>query len=145
VAPKQFGIELREFLDLLLERTEMLHALAGVLLLLLGFEEEFVHFTDRQTLGEIIKRPVLGSAVMALALSFAAGGKALDEGGAEQIRRNVQLLEEKALALAQSQSGLASVVEYPRHIYSKDREITCRVNEKETAPEMRKCLNHWER
>jgi len=79
LTPKEFGIELREFLDLLLERAEMLHTLAGGVLLLLGFEEELIHFTDRQTLAEIIKRAVPGPAVMALALRFAASGKALDE------------------------------------------------------------------
>src|SRR5690348_16796569 len=117
----------------------MLNALAGVLLLVRSFQEELVHFAHRQALREIIERSVLGSAVMALALSFAAGREALDDGSAQQIRRHVQLLEEKAFALAQRQSGLAGLVKYPRHVYGEDAEIAGTVNKKENARKMRNC------
>jgi hypothetical protein len=33
------------------------------------------------------------------------------------------LLEKKAFALAQSQSGLAGLIEYPRHLYGEDRKM----------------------
>src|SRR5687768_9671971 len=119
---------------------EMLDALAGGVLLRLGLEKELVDLAHGQTLGEVIKGAVFGPAVMALALSFATPSKTLDDRGAEQVRGNIQLLQEKAFALAQGQGGLAGVVEYPRHVYGEDRKTGGRRQQKETALRMRKCL-----
>jgi hypothetical protein len=51
------------------------------------------------------------------------------------------LLEEKAFALAQSQSGLAGVIEYPRHVYGEDRKTDGSSQQKENAFPMRNCLS----
>ena len=77
----------------------MLDAQAGHLLLGLGLQEEFVHFAHRQTLGQVIEGTVLGTAVMTMALGFAAGGKALDDRRAKKIGWHTQLLEQPSLPL----------------------------------------------
>jgi hypothetical protein len=133
------GIDLGEFLQLLLKRAEMLHARTGRLLLGRGFEEELIHFAHGQALGQIIERAMLGATVMTMALGFATSGKALHDRSAEEVSGNVQLLQEKASALAESQGGLARVIENPRHVYGEDKESAARVNEKESAPETRQC------
>jgi hypothetical protein len=79
-SPQQFGVNLGEFLHLFLELAVMLDAGASGLLLVGGFEEELVYFAHSQALGQVVKRAVLGSALMAMAVGFAAAGKPLDQG-----------------------------------------------------------------
>jgi hypothetical protein len=139
LAPEQFGVNLREFLQLLLQGAEVFGPLACGLLLRFTLQEELVHLPHRQALGQIIEWTMLGSAIMTMAPRFATGGKTLHHRSAQEIGRNAQLLEEKALALAQSQRGLAGVVEYPRHVYGEDKKTPSAVNKKENAAKMRKC------
>ena len=117
----------------------MLRTRAGALLLDWGFEEELIHFAHGQTLGEVIERAMLGAAVMTMALGFPASGKTLDHRGAEEIGGDVRLPEEKSPALAESQCGFACVLENPSHVYGEDTKRAAQVNEKENAPETRKC------
>jgi hypothetical protein len=111
------GIDLGEFLQLLLEQAKMFHAGASGLPLIIGFEQELIHFAHRQTLGQIIERAMFGPAVMTMAPGFATSGIALHDRGAEQVGGRVQLLKKKVFALAESQGGFARQIEYPRHAY----------------------------
>lgn len=95
----------------------MLRPRARRVLLGFGFEKELIHFTDGQTLGEIIERTMFSATVMAMALSFATGGKALHDGSAEKVGGDVELAEEELFALAKRQGGFACVIENPRHVY----------------------------
>jgi hypothetical protein len=108
---------LGEFLQLLLQQVEMVHPRAGRLLLILGFEQEFIDFTDGQTLDQVMKGAVFWTAVATVALGFAAGGITLDDRSAEEVGRNIQLAQQEAFALAQSQGGGAPEIKYPSHIY----------------------------
>ena len=81
----------------------MLDARPGHLPLGLGLQEEFVHFAHGQTLGQVVVGAVLAAAVMTMALGFAAGAKALDDRGAQNIGRNPQLLAEPSFPVTESQ------------------------------------------
>ena len=85
MAPEEFGVDLGEFLHLLLEQAKMPHAGTSGLPLIVGFEQELIHFAHRQALGQIIERAMFGAAVMTMAASFAAGGITLHDRGAEQV------------------------------------------------------------
>jgi len=139
LAPEQFGVDLRELLQLLLKSAEVFGALTGGLLLLRALEEELVHLTHRQALGQIVEGTMLGPPVMTMALGFATSGKTLHNRSAQEVRRDVELLEKKLFAPAQSQRGFSSVTEYPCHVYGKDMKTAKEVNEKENAPRMRNC------
>jgi len=78
------------------------NAVSALLLLGLGFEQEFKDPARDQTDRQIIKRAVLGP-LRAGAIGFATGGKTLDEGGAQELGRNAQLPQERSFALAQRQ------------------------------------------
>ena len=55
----------------------------------LGLQEELIHFTDRQTLGQVVEGTVLGPTVMTMALGFAAGGKAASFEPLKGLRKGV--------------------------------------------------------
>jgi hypothetical protein len=141
---QQFGIDLGKFLDLILELAVALDASAGGLLLGRGFEKKLVDVAGGQALGQKVKGPVFLSAMMTAATGFAATGKTLDQGGAQEVGEDFDLGEEKAFALAQGQSGLAFGGMNPCHIYGKDSKTGGDVKEKENAVQMRICLTlNW--
>jgi len=137
---QQFGVDLRELLDLLLELMEVVNAVFGGLLLSGTFEEELVHFSHGQTLSQIIKGTVFVSSMAAVAIGFATAAESLDQRGAQAIGRDLDLGEQEAFAFAQSQGGFVGI-EYLSHNYGKDDKNGIGVNKKESAPEMRKCLS----
>jgi hypothetical protein len=96
---QQFGVDLREFLQSLPQTMVSLDALSALLLLGVGFEQEFKHAARDQTDGQIVKRAVLAP-LSAGAVGFAAGGETLDEGGSQQLGWNAQLTQERSFALA---------------------------------------------
>src|SRR6266404_964949 len=55
--------------------------------------------------------------MMAVAIGLATAGEALDEGGPEGVGQDLELGEQEAFALAQSQGGFASRDIYIRAIY----------------------------
>ena len=116
LAAQELGIDLGELLQLLLKLAIVVHPRFGLLLLRLALEEELIDFAHGQTLSEIEERAVFIPSVMTVAIGFAALGKALNKGGPEEVGMNLEVFEEKFLALAQSQSGFAFKVEYPSHI-----------------------------
>jgi hypothetical protein len=138
LTPQQFGVDLRDLFELLLQGTKMLGALAGRSLLRFTLEEKLIHFAHRQALGQIVEGAMLGSPVMTMTLGFATRGKAFHDRSAQKVGGNSQLPKEKAFALAQSQSGFTGVIEYPRHVYGQDKKIAAPVNKKENAPKIRK-------
>jgi hypothetical protein len=79
LSPQQFGVNLRQFLQLFLELAVMFDGLLSGLLLGRALQEEFVNLAHRQTLGQVVKRAVFIAAVMAVAVGFAAPGETLDQ------------------------------------------------------------------
>ena len=112
---EQLGVDLREFLQLLLQLPVMRDAGPGLLLLGLGFEEEFGDFAHGQALGEVVEGTVFRAPVMAAAVLFAANRETLDERGAKQARVDFELSQKEVLTLAQGQGGLAAQAVYPSH------------------------------
>jgi hypothetical protein len=70
--PQQFGVNLGEFLQLLLESAVVLDGVLSRLALGRGSQEEFVDLAHRQALGQVIEGAVFISTVVALAVGFAA-------------------------------------------------------------------------
>jgi len=114
---QQFGVDLREFLELLVEMAVMLDAIASGLLLGRGLEQELIDLTHGQALGQIMKGAMFVSAVTAVTLGFAAAGETFDQGGAQRVREDLELREQKMFALAQGQRGFAGGAVYPSHMY----------------------------
>ena len=84
-APAQeFGIDLRQFLELLLELPVMGDAGLGGLSRGGGGEGEFVDFADGQALGQEIEGAMFTTAMMAVTVGFATAGEPLDKGGAKE-------------------------------------------------------------
>jgi hypothetical protein len=113
---EQFGIDLREFLDLIVELPVMGDAVLGGLPLGGGGEEELVDFADGQALGQEIEGAVFIAALMTVTVDFAAAGEPLDEGGAQAVGEDFELGDQEALALSQGQRGLAGGGVYLCHI-----------------------------
>lgn len=130
---QQFGVDLRKLLDLILQLTVMLDALADGVPLGRCFEQKLVDVTGGQALGQEVKGPVFIPAMMAVAVGFAATGEPLDQGGAQEVGEDFELGEEPAFAMAQGQSGFALGGVNPCHIYGKDTKTANDVNEKENA------------
>lgn len=76
LTPQQFGVDLGEFLHLLLELAVVLDSVFSGLLLSGCLEEELIDFANRQALSQVIEWAMLGCAVMAVAIGLAAGGEA---------------------------------------------------------------------
>jgi hypothetical protein len=116
-APAQeFGIDLRKFLDLIVELPVMGDAVLGGLSLGGGGEEELVDVSDGQALGQEIEGAVFIAALMTVTVGFATAGEPLDERGPEAVGKDLELKEQKAFALSQGQRGLAGGGVYLCHI-----------------------------
>jgi len=113
-AAQQFGINLGKLFDQFHKLGVSGGASAGLLLLVGSFEKELTQAPGRQAEGQIIIGAVF-LALVAGAGGFATSEELLDAGGAQEIGRWAQLLEESALALAQSEGGFAFEFEYPSH------------------------------
>ena len=114
---QQFGVDLREFFELLVEMAVMPDAITSGLLLGRSLEQELINFTHGQALRQIMKGAVFVSPVMAVTLGFTAAGEALDQGSAQGVWEDLELREQKMFALAQGQRGFAGGAVYPSHIY----------------------------
>lgn len=97
-ASQKFGVYGGKLRRLPLEFQMRGDASAGLLALLWRFEQELFHPTSAQTLNEVIKRAVLETTATAAVL-FAAGQVLPDIRSADQIRRQVQLGQQRRLAL----------------------------------------------
>jgi hypothetical protein len=76
---QQFGVDLREFLDLLLELAEVFDPLLRGLLLEGCFEEKFVDVANGQALGQVVERAMFISSLVTVAVGFATTGEPLDQ------------------------------------------------------------------
>jgi len=113
---QQFGVNLGEFFQLFQQLAIVVYPDLGRLLLGQGFELELVDFAHGQTLRQKVIRAVLGTALMTVTASLAARGEPLDDRGAQAIRSDLELGQQKVFAVAQSQGGLALVRVYPCHV-----------------------------
>ena len=129
-----------ELLQLLLKLAIVVHARFGLMLLRLALEEKLIDFAHGQTLSEIEERAVFVAPVMTVAIGFAALGKALNKGGPEEVGMNLEVFEEKFLALAQSQSGFAFKFEYPSHRQGEDTKTGRPNKQKRKCPTKKKLL-----
>ena len=118
-AAQQFGIDLREFLNLRLELVVVLNPRLSGLALGGCFKEEFIHSTRSQALGQVEEGSMFIPAMVAGAIGFATAGKPLDQRGPQRIREDLELGDQKTFAVAQSQGGFASGGMNPRHIYGE--------------------------
>jgi hypothetical protein len=75
---QEFGVDLGEFLQLLLELAVALDTVFSRLLLSGGFEQELIDPTHGQALSQIEKGAVLFSPMMAVTIGLATAGEALD-------------------------------------------------------------------
>jgi hypothetical protein len=137
--PQQLGIDLGEFLQLLLQLEVMVDAASSGLLLGRSLEEELVDLTNRQALSQVVERAVLLAIVVAMAVGLAATGETLYEGSAQGVGAHLDLREQESLALAQGEGGFAGAV-YLSHTYGKDTKNAARVNKKENGVKMRNCF-----
>jgi hypothetical protein len=115
LSPQQLGVNLGEFLQLLLEVAVMLNGVESRLLLSWALEEEFVDLAHGQALGQVVEGAVFVAAVMAMAVGFATAGEPFHQRGAESVGTDFDLGKEEPFALAQGEGGFARVV-YPSHI-----------------------------
>ena len=103
-AAQKFGVYGGKLRRLPLEFQMRGDASAGLLALLWRFEQELFHPTSAQTLNEVIKRSVLETTAAA-AVFFAAGQVLPDIRSADQIGRQVQLGQQRRVALLQCRKG----------------------------------------
>ena len=107
-------------------------ALAGALLLLGTFKQEFLYMTGGQALGQVVKGSVL-LPLVTTTVGLAAFPIAFNEGGAHEVRVHRDLTDDGGFALAQGQSGSAAGREYPSHTYGQDSDPAHEGNKKESA------------
>ena len=91
VSAQQFGVDLREFLDLPLELVVVLDPSLSGLPLRGCFKKEFIHLTRGQTLGQVVEGAMFIPALVAGAVGFATAGETLDQRGAQAIREELEL------------------------------------------------------
>src|SRR5207302_2578982 len=117
IPAEQLGINLREFLQELLELAIVGDGVFGGLLLGGALQEELVHLPHSQALSQVVERAVFVTTMAASARALAADGVALDKGSANGVRTELEQVPQPLFALAQSQGGFAAEAEYPSHIY----------------------------
>ena len=106
-----FGVDLGQFFQACPQSLVGSDSVLAVLLLSGCFEQELQDMTRTQTAGQIVKGTMLLS-LSTGAVGFATSGEALDIRGAQKIRRNGQLAQERGFALAQGQGGGAAQLIY---------------------------------
>jgi hypothetical protein len=114
---EQFVIDLADFIEDRLRVGVGGQALAGLLDLLLGFEQERLELSFGKAAVEIKEGAVFGALGMAVAVGFAAGQEAFEQGGTKEVGRGFEGTEEMSFALAQSQSGGTLEGALPTHTY----------------------------
>jgi len=111
VAPKEFGVDLREFFEPFPKFLITRHPVLPALPLGGALEKKLQDVARAQTAHQIIERAVSLS-LGAGAVGFTASGETLDEGGAQQVRRDDHTPQKSGLALAQGQRRFAAELIY---------------------------------
>ncbi len=129
---EEFGIDLGEFLELVVELVEGGSGLTrrgegGV-----GFEQEFADLTRRQALGQIIVGPVFFAAATTTSRR-ATGAEAFDHRSANEGGGDDELAHQSGAPDPQGQSRFARVREYLRHTYEYDIQSGTIRKQKENA------------
>jgi hypothetical protein len=109
-------MDLADFIQDLLDLGISVEALAGLLDLILGFEQEGLHLAFGKAAVEVEEGAVLGTACMAVAIGFAAFEKAFEQGSMEKMGGEVKRAHEMGFALAKGEGGSAAERAYPTHI-----------------------------
>ena len=93
-------------------------ALAGLLNLLLRFEQQRLNLSFGKAAVEIEEGAVLGATRVAVAFGLAAFKQPFQEGGVKEMRQRFEGTQQMSLAVAQSQSRGPFEGEWPTHIYA---------------------------
>ena len=116
-ATEQFIIDLADFIKDLLHLGAGRQALAGLIDLFLGFEQERLEVALAKRAVEIEKGTVFGAGGVAAAIGFATLEQAFEQRSAHEVGREVERAQEMRFALAQGQRGGAMERAYLTHIY----------------------------
>jgi hypothetical protein len=106
VAPQQFQIDPGELVEGFEQVAVGLDRLAGLDDLSVGFEQQAAHATFGEAAVEVEEGAVF-VALMAGALGAPAGQEPFQQGGVNEVRRQLEGSQEVSFALAQSQGGEA--------------------------------------
>ena len=117
-AAEQFVIDLADFIQELLCLGVGGQALAGLVDLILGFEQERLDLSFGKAAVEIEEGTVFGATGVAVAVGFTAFEEAFEQRGVKEVGRRFEGTQEMSLALAQSQSRGAFECACPTHIYT---------------------------
>lgn len=94
-----------------------LQALAGLVDLVLGFEQKRLEATFGKAAVEIEEGAMFGAFGVAVTIGFAAFEGALKQGSTEEMRCELKGAQEMGFALAKGQGGSAAEMEFPTYIY----------------------------
>src|SRR6266540_4744509 len=142
VAAEQLAVNLREFLQPLPKGLVSLDAVPGQGLLRGRLEQKLAHLACFETRGQIVERP-MSLAARTAAVGLAAGGEALDERGAEQVRRNLEGTQQPIPALTQREGRPAAEIEYLSHLLGQEYQARWKRQEKDFAATMRISSTPW--
>jgi hypothetical protein len=138
-------VDLAEVIECFLDLRVSGEALARLLDLLWGFEQERLHLPFGEAAVEIKEGAVLGAVSMAMALGFATLHIPLDQGSVEDFCGELKGAQQAGLALAQSQGGSAGEILNPTHMYKRDTQNREPCKQKENAPDSENALSRWTR
>jgi hypothetical protein len=116
VAPQQFQIDPGELVEGFKQVAVGLDRLAGLGDLSVGFEQQAAHATFGEATVEVEEGAVF-AALMAGALGAPAGQEPFQQGGVNEVWRQLEGPQEVGFALAQSQGGEALDFALTTHIY----------------------------
>ncbi len=110
-------VNLADLVEHLLDVRVSREAVAGLLDLVRGFEQERLELAFGETAVEIKEGAVFRTGTVAVAVGFATLHETLDEGGVEDFWGKLKRAQQVGLALAQGQGGGAGEGLYLTHIY----------------------------
>lgn len=128
----QLGIDLGEFLQLVPEGLVGLDPVPGDGLLGRGFEQELPDVAGLESGGQVVERAV-ALAAGATAVGLSTGGKPLDEGRPQQVRRDLEGTPQPVPSLTQSQGRFPGQLEYLRQLLGQDAPEGSPGQEKDSA------------
>ena len=106
------------------------------------FAEEFTHVASLEAGREVVERAVT-LALGAAAVGLSTSGEPLDEGGAEEVARNLERTEQPVATLPKRQGRFSPEEEYLGQVLGQDSETDDGNQEKESASPTRISSNRW--
>lgn len=138
-AAQEFPIDFGDLLQNLQDFLIGLDAAASLQDLSITLEQERAHLPFGQAAAQIEERTMFFT-LAAVAVGAAAFEETLQEGGVDQLRRELEGFKQAGLALAQGESGEALWF-CLTHVLCKITGYEANASENETDPPMRKCLS----